>query len=214
MSYITTRLVVQPSKFLSNYPGKDCRDCFFEISVNGLEKFAEDQVTFQRNDDGEVVAESRAYQCCGVGENSQAPNCCKFQTVEDDMSPKFCDRVPVEEQCKFDDGNWFTSDPSARDSWPCNYLMGANGNPHDIKYGDTTFMEWMWLYLSLLFLGLLFPLSLVYNQSMNKKFLRELEETVESSRAYQEQKEKEQEMGRKDALDAKLKAAQRGRDHV
>merc|ERR1712178_293729 len=86
----------------------------------------------------------------GKGENSQAPNCCDFKTVEDDLAPKFCDREPKEADCKFDDGNWLTTDPNTRDSWPCNYLVGSNGNPHDIKYGDTTLTQWMWLYLSLL----------------------------------------------------------------
>ena len=189
--------------------GKDCRDCFFAVNVNGMETTAMDQVTFERNDDGEVVAESPAYQCCGKGKNSQAPNCCEFQTGDDSANPKFCDLIPKENGCKFDDGNWLTSDPVKRDAWACNFLVGENGNPHDIQYGDTTWTQWVWLYLSLLFLGILFPTALWYNAGLNKKFLRELEDTVESSRAYQEQKEMEHDAERKAEIAAKMKAAQR-----
>ncbi|CAD7960714.1 unnamed protein product [Amoebophrya sp. A120] len=86
--------------------GKDCKDCAFEIKVDGVEKSGFINVRF----DADGAPEISAYEKCGT------TDCCAFRTSfdPDTGDSTFCDDAP----------------------WDCNYRLATGNMPQDLEEGQ------------------------------------------------------------------------------
>ncbi|CAD7947054.1 unnamed protein product [Amoebophrya sp. A25] len=86
--------------------GKDCKDCSFEIAIDGLDKTGFLNVRFTE----EGKPEMEAYQGCGT------TDCCAFRTSydADTGDSTFCDAAP----------------------WDCNFRLAGGDMPQDLQEGQ------------------------------------------------------------------------------
>ncbi len=132
--------------------GRACGDCKFEIKVDGWEKMGFFHVDFEP--DGQ--AKGDAFRDCPV-----TSNCCDYQVHVDELGvPEFCDSKP----------------------WDCHYIVANGDTPTSIRDGNLEGEYNVFLYLSIVFLLLLFPLSYFHAWQLDKRYRDDLEAHFERAK--------------------------------